>query len=286
MSTPILNSRPTTSRFDRRSGVDCHADRFRRRFRGSLKSSRFCISIRGSSSGRLFEDRKARHDELRAAIKPFGPARAGQPARRLPAEGSAGAGRQTIAVFLDFQRRRGCPRGLRHPRIPCRPGVYSVWLTVDDGEGSTRHAAGSRSAAIRSPARRRGSRPGTSRRFGPGRFMPPPSTAWPVKPSRARCGSRPAVATGALRARSISWRALATVGKLVAELKSEKGRYRGFACSTKGLTTGNGWMSAPVRANWPAAMPIASSRFQRHESGQPGLVSRGTGRHWRPAAET
>lgn len=81
-----------------------------------------------------FEDRKARRGELRAAIKPFGPARAGQPAA-FSAEGSRpGPDTKRLQHFWTFGD-GGTALGPSVAHVFSRPGVYSVWLTVDDAAG-------------------------------------------------------------------------------------------------------------------------------------------------------
>ncbi|HUT89380.1 MAG TPA: PKD domain-containing protein [Thermoguttaceae bacterium] len=80
----------------------------------------------------IFEDRKARTGEIRAAMKPLGPARAGEPVT-FSADGSRpGSDRDRLALFWAFGD-GGSGRGRAPSHVFARPGVYPVTLVVDDG---------------------------------------------------------------------------------------------------------------------------------------------------------
>jgi len=80
----------------------------------------------------IFEDRRARNGEIRAAMKPLGPTQTG---RRVgfSADGSrAGRGRETFSCWWTLGD-GGCSRGPEVNHVFARPGVYPVTLLVDDG---------------------------------------------------------------------------------------------------------------------------------------------------------
>lgn len=80
----------------------------------------------------IFEDRKTRTGEIRAAIEPFGPARAGEPVT-FSADGSRpGRGRDRLTLFWSFGD-GGSARGQKPSHVFARQGVYPVTLVVDDG---------------------------------------------------------------------------------------------------------------------------------------------------------
>ncbi len=80
----------------------------------------------------IFEDRKARRGEIRAAMKPLGPARAGEPVT-FSADGSrSGPDRDRLAFCWAFGD-GGSARGPAPSHVFARPGVYPVTLVVDDG---------------------------------------------------------------------------------------------------------------------------------------------------------
>lgn len=80
----------------------------------------------------VFEDRKARNGEIRAAMKPLGPTQTGCPVS-FSAEGSrGGSGREQFACWWTFGD-GGCSRGPEVNHVFARPGVHPVTLLVDDG---------------------------------------------------------------------------------------------------------------------------------------------------------
>jgi len=79
-----------------------------------------------------FEDRKARRGEVRAAMKPLAPARAGEPVT-FSADGSrSGPDRDRLVLSWAFGD-GGSARGPAPSHVFPRPGVYPVTLVVDDG---------------------------------------------------------------------------------------------------------------------------------------------------------
>ncbi len=84
-----------------------------------------------------FEDRKARHNEIRAAMEPLAPTRPGQPVA-FSAAGSRGAAGGSFCCYWAFGD-GGFGTGQETKHVFARAGVYPVTLVVDDGHGRATH---------------------------------------------------------------------------------------------------------------------------------------------------
>ncbi|MFO7901314.1 MAG: PKD domain-containing protein [Pirellulaceae bacterium] len=85
----------------------------------------------------MFEDRKSRRGETRAAMSPLAPAETGQ-AVEFRAEGSRpGAGAENLTCYWTFGD-GGFAIGPVVKHVFARPGMYPVTLTVDDGMARAR----------------------------------------------------------------------------------------------------------------------------------------------------
>jgi len=96
----------------------------------------------------IFEDRKMRQGELRAAIQPLAPARTGEPVT-FSAEAARSSGADGAAVYRWTFGDGGSAIGQTARHVFTRPGMFPVTLVVDDG----RHiAARTQHIAVTGPA--------------------------------------------------------------------------------------------------------------------------------------